>query len=258
MRNIFISGVSSGIGYELAKKCLRENDRVYGVSRSTPDLLGEEHFHFARIDLSMHESAAVQLRAFLFTMHNLHSIDMVFLNAGQFGSRIAPIRDLTLRDLKCQMDINLWAHKLVLDVLLDGGVTVPKFIFSASIAGVRARAGNGGYAISKAALNMLAKLYALEHPESFFAVLGLCAVDTNLSQQIVTLPLEGDFAEQRKLRARVQLDGYVVSAQTRAAQLYALMNGRLQDHVSSGDFIEIRDLLAQAAAVSNQPEEFVA
>nr|GEU28544.1 hypothetical protein [Tanacetum cinerariifolium] len=98
----------------------------------------------------------------------------------------------------------------ILDELLRHRVALDTCIFSTSIAGVRARAGNSGYALSKATLNMLGKLYALENPQVFFSVLGMCNVDTHLSRTIATLPLEGPFPEIVQLRERAHaISGYV-------------------------------------------------
>jgi benzil reductase ((S)-benzoin forming) len=92
---------------------------------------------------------------------------------------------------------------------------------------------------------MLMQLYALEHPETYFAVLGLCNVETALSRRIRTLPLEGDFAEIEKLRQRGTQPGYVVSAPSRAEDVCRLLAQGLRQQLPSGQFAEIRTLLAQ-------------
>ena len=49
---IFISGVSSGLGYGLAKVYLAMGHAVYGCSRRKPEDLVDQGLHFAAIDLA--------------------------------------------------------------------------------------------------------------------------------------------------------------------------------------------------------------
>ena len=49
---IFISGVSSGLGYGLAKVYLAMGHEVYGCSRRKPKDLVDQGLHFAAIDLA--------------------------------------------------------------------------------------------------------------------------------------------------------------------------------------------------------------
>lgn len=243
--NALIVGVSSGIGNALALQLLVRGYQVFGVGREAPsNIPAGSGFQFARIDLSDPDSVAPALSGFLFERNQLTSLQYVFLNAGRFSQRIAPMANVELSDLTTLMQINVWGHKQILDELLRHQVAIDTCMFSTSIAGVRARAGNSGYAISKAALNMLGKIYALENPHIFFSVLGMCNVDTHLSHTIATLPLEGDFPEIEQLRARARaISGYVVNAEQRAANVIDLLEGGLKQQTASGDFVEIRSLL---------------
>ncbi len=221
---------------------------VYGVSRRTPSALMEHpNFRFVGLDFADSATAAKSLDGFI-ARENIKTLDTVFLNVGDFGKRIAPVSAVALEDLEEIMRVNVWSHKLVMDSLLNYGTTMASAVFSSSIAGVRARAGNSGYAITKAALNMLAKLYALEHSQIRFLVLGLCSVDTHLSATIGNLPLEGDFPEIDDLRARARAPGarYMVDPAVRAQHILDLLKPNNIDRVPNGDFVEIRTLLAAA------------
>lgn len=242
---VLIVGVSSGIGNALALQLLARGYQVFGVGRQAPtNIVQDSRFQFAPIDLSDPAGVAPALNAFLFERNQLTSLRYVFLNAGRFSQRIAPMADVALSDLTTLMQINVWGHKQIIDELLRHRVAIDTCIFSTSIAGVRARAGNSGYAMSKAALNMLGKLYALENPGIFFSVLGMCNVDTHLSQTIGSLPLEGDFPEITQLRARAHaISGYVITPEQRAAHVIGLLEGGLKEKTVSGDFVEIRSLL---------------
>lgn len=64
------------------------------------------------------------------------------------------------------MDINVWANKLIIDDLAARHVAPRRIVLISSGAGVVGNHGWGAYALSKAALNMLAQLYAHELPST--------------------------------------------------------------------------------------------
>lgn len=244
MPNVLITGVSSGIGRALALLMLSEGYRVWGISRRVPeDLITKDKFQHASIDLALGESAVLDIARWLIKENQLRSILYLFLNAGRFSQRIANLNHVSLESIQSVMNVNVWANKLILDTFLNAGVHIDTCVVSSSIAGVRARAGNSAYALSKATLNMLIKQYAIEHPEIFFAVLGLCNVHTSLSHQISTLPLEGNFPEIESLRTRGISPGYLVTPHERAHHINLLLKSGIQNHVTSGEFAEIRHLL---------------
>lgn len=240
MKNAFISGVSSGIGLGLAKLLLQDDYMVYGVSRRMPsDLIGYQNFRFCHVDFANGQLAAIALKQFV-EREKVGKFSKVFLNVGQFGRRIAPLDKIAIADLDELMHVNVWSHKVVLDCFLEKRLAIETVVFSSSIAGVRARAGNSGYAITKAALNMMAKLYSLENKNIHFVVLGLCAVDTNLSATIGSLPLEGNFPEIENLRTRARDVNYLVSADKRAADVLDLLSAQKKNNIPNGEFVEIR------------------
>lgn len=244
MKSALISGVSTGIGLSLAKQLLAQGYTVFGMSRrEVPELIENPNFRFCAIDFFNLESASLTLNDFI-KSEKITRLSRLFLNAGQFGKRIAPLSKVSVSDLDEMMRVNVWSHKLVLDCLLAHDVIIQHVIVSSSIAGVRARAGNSGYAITKAALNMVAKLYALENPAIRFLVLGLCNVDTFLSRTIGSLPLEGDFPEIVKLRVRAQMECYMISADQRAGHVLDLFDTAHFDTLANGDFVEIRSLIS--------------
>jgi benzil reductase ((S)-benzoin forming) len=243
LENVIITGASHGIGNSLAHLMLNKGCRVFGISRSIPrDLLKHPHFHFCSVDLSDLPAATERLANFLLREHRIQHVWRLFLNAGLFSQRIAPMKNVPLADIDYLMKVNVWANKMLLDLLLGSSVTIDSCVVSSSIAGVRARSGFNGYAISKSALNMTMKLYALENPSIFFAVLGLCFVDTRLGRHVLNTPLEGDFPENLALRERAKNRGYLATAEQRALDVDAALSTTVREHITSGDFIEIRSL----------------
>lgn len=244
MKKAIITGVSSGIGYELAKILLDKKYIVYGISRRTPkELFQYDNFHYLCIDISNFEVLTDKISQLIFTNNRLSKIDYIFLNAGEFNKRIAPLCDTPISEFDYLMRVNVWSCKIILDVLLRSKILIDTVIFSSSISSVRARKGMGAYAVTKSALNMLAKLYAIEYPEIFFSVMGLCNVNTFLSENVLNLPLFGKFQEIEALRIRSKKPGYLVSPYQRAQQILKLVESDLKEKSSSGEFVEIRNLL---------------
>jgi benzil reductase ((S)-benzoin forming) len=250
LKNVIITGVSHGIGNALARLMLEKGCRVFGISRTIPqNCLRHPNFHHASVDLADLPAATERLTRFLIGQHGIDRVSRLFLNAGLFSQRIAPMTNVALEDIQYLMTVNVWANKMILDLLLGSGVAIETCIVSASIAGVRARSGFNGYAISKATLNMMMKLYALENPETFFAVLGLCLVDTRLGRHVLNTPLEGDFPESVSLRERAKTKGYLATAEQRALDIDALISGNFREVLPNGEFVDIRSL-QKAAKVS--------
>ncbi len=243
MGNILITGVSSGIGEALAALYLKEGSAVYGVSRRTPYFYMEhENFHFKQFDLS-------SLTNFeeLFTGGFSHllseGIDVLFLNAGVSGNVPAKCEDFTLEEIQHVLAVNVLANKLLLDIVLSSKHHPRMCVISASMAGLRFRSGTLPYSLSKAALSALAGVYAEENPDVFFAVLGLCNVNTSLSRQVSFSEKTAKFAELKLLQQRALTEGYMVSAAQRAIDICSVISSPSDFMIKSGEFVDIRKIL---------------
>jgi benzil reductase ((S)-benzoin forming) len=247
MKHALITGTASGIGLALTRQLLGMGCQVHGIGRRSPTLEQRANYRHLFCDLSNTGSASAdeEIAHFLAEKKELTRFDLVVLNAGQFCAAMRRVSDTPLDEIIRLFQLNCVANKTILDSLYRAGIDVPLCAVSASIAGHRARAGNGGYAISKAALSMMMALYALEHPDTFFAVLGLCAVNTSLGVQVSTLPLPDDpvFADQARLRSRLAGSGYVVTPEARANHLISLLLPERDPRIQSGKFVEIRELV---------------
>jgi len=180
MRKVLITGVSSGLGKALAEEVLKRGDQLFALGRhEPPDLSRHPGFLFLKADLSDTVMIPETIKEFV----KRHTFDLVILNAG----RITPLRllsETSLKELQELMDLNLWANKQVIDTL-DLHATVRQVVAVSSGAAVNGSKGWGGYALSKAALNMLIKLYAEEKPWTHFSAIAPGVVKTPMLEKIL-------------------------------------------------------------------------
>ena len=181
---IFISGVSSGLGYGLAKVYLAMGYKVYGCSRRKPNDLVEQGLQFAGIDLA--DSMAGQSN-FCKLIDGVQHFNLVILNAGKLGL-IRDMKEAPLEDLRETMEINVWSNKWLLDCLFSDERSVEQVVAISSGASQSGSRGWNGYSLSKSALNMLIKLYAGERSQTHFTSLAPGLIDTAMQDYLTSLP----------------------------------------------------------------------
>lgn len=234
---IFITGVSSGLGLALAKASLASGARVYGISRREPkELSGRPDFHFASVDLSRLDGIAAAVRRLL---HGVDRLDLVILNAGVLGE-IGDLGGAPLERMRQLMDVNLWANHPVLEAVFDPlSREVTQVVAISSGAAVSGSRGWNAYAISKAALNMMMKVYAAERPETHFSALAPGLVDTAMQEKMRGLPVDPRFPTVDRLK-RAEGTAEMPDPDTAAPRILEAI-GRLAA-LKSGDFHDIRTL----------------
>ncbi len=237
MKNVFITGVSSGLGWGLATECLQRGDQVFGISRRSPgDLLPHERLQFAAQDLTEFDSLTETVGSLL-PEHT--SLDLVILNAGILGE-IADMRDTSLDQLRHLMDTNVWANKVILDTILRPPRHVRQVVAISSGAAVNGNRGWGGYSISKAALNMLTLLYARENPDTHLSALAPGLVDTAMQDYLCSRPADPRFESLENLKSR-RHTAEMPGPQAAAVRLMEVIT-RLPSLVESGQFVDVRQL----------------
>ncbi|MGB0583111.1 MAG: SDR family NAD(P)-dependent oxidoreductase, partial [Limisphaerales bacterium] len=159
------------------------------------------------------------------------------LNAGILGP-IADLRNQSIDTLKNVLDVNLWANKNLLDLLLDRGLAIARVVGISSGASVNGNRGWGGYSLSKAALNMLMKLYAKEREDIHFSALAPGLVDTNMQDQIRAMPDDAPFPSVAQLKQATGTDAMPDSTTAGKRVLAAI--DRLPGLIESGEFADIR------------------
>jgi len=237
---VFITGNSSGVGRGLSDACLDRGWEVYGMSRRGA---GREHprLRDVRCDLADLESVPAALDVLL---GDVGALDLVLLNAGILG-KIQAITDVSLEDLRAIMEVNVWANKVILDWLHERGLPVRQIVAISSGAAVVGNRGWGGYALSKAALNMLIQLYAHEFPGTHLSALAPGLVDSEMMDYLCVEPDPREFPTLeriRQARGTEKMPGPREAAERILEALPEVLSN------PSGEYADLRQMLA--------PEEY--
>jgi len=232
---VLITGVSSGLGHGLAKSYLERGAVVYGCSRRAPDDLIQAGLHFKQIDLCDADQGPAQL---LELIQGVAALDCVVLNAGKLG-QIRDMAEAPLEDLRETMEINVWANKWILDTIFAHVPEVKQVVGISSGASQSGSRGWNGYSLSKAALNMLIKLYAGEQPKTHFTAFAPGLVDTAMQDYLTNLPEDERYGPLERLKAakgtKDMPDGET------CAQMLIDAFPRLLER-SSGEYADVRKL----------------
>jgi NAD(P)-dependent dehydrogenase (short-subunit alcohol dehydrogenase family) len=234
-KRVCITGVSSGLGHGLAQKYLEAGARVYGCSRRRPEDLIQLGLRFASVDLSDENTGPAGFSALI---EPEKQFDLVLLNAGKLG-QIRDIRDTPLDDLRETMETNVWSNKWLLDILYSGDRTIDQVVAISSGASQSGSRGWNGYSVSKAALNMLIKLYAGECAETHFTSLAPGLVDTAMQDYLTNLPPDPRYAPLEILKAAKGTEA-MPDGKTCAEKLMEVFPRLLE--LESGSYADIRKL----------------
>ncbi len=233
---VLITGTSSGIGAGLAHYYLANDCEVYGISRKTNTSLAKNsNFKFLDQDLSKFEELEKNIPAFL---SDLQSIDLVVLNAGVL-SEIKDMKNTTLEEINQVMNINVWANKVLIDVLFKHVNEIKQLVAISSGAAVNGSRGWNAYSLSKASLNMLINLYSKELTNSHLSALAPGLVDTNMQEYLCNFLDDETFPTIKKLKNARGTEHMPNSEQ--AAQMLAEAMEKLKSY-ESGSFVDIRKM----------------
>ncbi len=236
IRKVFITGIHTGLGYALAKRCLAQGATVLGTSRQVPtDLAEHSQLRFVPLDLRRDDEIAGAL-AQLFT--RVQHLDLALLNAGVLG-QIKDLRDTTLAECRGVMDVNVWANKIIIDALLGSELRVKQIVAILSGAAFNGSGGWGAYSISKSALNLLIRAYSYEHPETHFTALAPGVVETKLIHYILEQPDEPRHPANGRIKAAMA-ESQVMSPDVAAEKILARAVELLER--PTGAYVDIRKM----------------
>ena len=237
-QQIFITGVSSGLGYSLAKHFLSKGCHVYGMSRRKPDdLCAQDGFSFESVDFEEPQNAAQAASSLL---SGVKTLDLVILNAGVLNE-IKDMADTSLEEIEQVMRVNVWSHKLLLDVLFSAGIAVKQLVGISSGASISGNRGWNVYSLSKATFNMLMKLYAEEQPNTHFTALAPGLIDSAMQVYISGLAEDERFPTVKRLKAARGTEAMPSPDELvpRMVEVFGKLKGQ-----PSGSFVDIRKPLA--------------
>lgn len=233
---VLITGSSSGIGHGLASEFLSRGAEVWGISRrNAEDLSADGHYRHLLLDLTDYDKARHSIPLFL---EGQEGFDLVILNAGMLGP-IRWVSELELDTMKQVMEINVWANKVLLDILLRQLKEVKQVVGISSGASLRSTPGWGPYSMSKAGLNMLMNIYAKEYPDTHFTAFAPGLVDSEIQEEIWNIEETDDYPAAKRLQ-EARYTELMPDARTAAPMLIEGMQKALE--YDSGSFVDVREM----------------
>ncbi|MEQ8935437.1 MAG: SDR family NAD(P)-dependent oxidoreductase [Amphiplicatus sp.] len=217
-----VTGASRGIGRAMAIALARAGAHVLALARTVggleelDDEIRKEGGKASLIPADVTDAEAMsQIGATLAARFG--KLDIFVANAGILGE-LAPLTDIAEKVWRQTMDVNVTANwRLIrsLDPLLRASGSGRAIFISSRVGGQDARAFWGGYAVSKAALDMLAETYAIESKISGVrvAIIVPGAMRTNMRAQAMpgekpeTLPDPSEIAPLLYYAVSPQYDG---------------------------------------------------
>ena len=183
MKNIIITGTSSGIGLELVKIYSKNGFKVISLSRSDLPVLGLDGVEHINFDISEKES----LDKLINLVENKYKrIDVLINNAGKLINK--SFKDLSKDDLYNIYEVNVFGVISLIQSLLPFFKKDSHVVNISSIGGISGSSkfpGLTAYSSSKGALNILTEVLAEEFKESGpkFNSLSLGSVNTPMLNQ---------------------------------------------------------------------------
>ena len=230
MKNIFITGVNTGLGNALAVAYLSKGYKVYAVGREVPSILDKNpNFFFFPYDLSETYMLKESLKDFI----QKRTFEVAILNAGVLGD-IKPLNQTNLMQIKEVMEVNVWANKEIIDALSEYSF-VQQIVGISSGASINGSKGWGAYSLSKSSLNMLLNVYAKELPDIHFTSLAPGVIDTDMVRHIIHT------IDERKYPSVTRLKEGKIQSPKEAAHLLIETFPKLYEY-ESGSYLDLRTM----------------
>lgn len=169
MKVVFITGVSTGIGYATLKRLTETGYFVIGSVRNASDALRLSNefgnkVHILEFDVTDQIKTQTQIES-IYPILQKNGLTCLINNAGIAVP--GPLEYLSEQDFTYQMDVNVLAVRRVTNMLLpylgsDTQYNPGKIIFISSVSGLFNAPFNGSYCISKHALESMIDVYRRE------------------------------------------------------------------------------------------------
>jgi len=178
--NVFISGTSSGIGYQLANIFLENNYEVWGCSRSETNINHKNYHHFL-VDLTQEK----EVKSLILSIETqIKYLDIFVSNAGVHNPRL--FAELSYEEIYESVRLNILAPILLTKSIIDlmnknqGG----SVFFLSSIAANKDFNGTSLYASAKSSIEKFSNLISLEFKKTNINIftLRLVYIPTKMSK----------------------------------------------------------------------------
>jgi NAD(P)-dependent dehydrogenase (short-subunit alcohol dehydrogenase family) len=233
---IIITGTSSGIGHGLAEEFLSRGHQVLGISRRGAGALGaEDGYRHLQLDLTDFDALQRELPGFLI---GVEALDLTVLNAGALG-RIRWMEEVSVQEMKRVMEINVWANKVLLDLLFAHVPKIKQVVGMSTKASLRSSPGWGPYSVSKAGLNMLMDVYAKEYPGTHFNAFAPGLIESEILHAVWDVEETDKYPAAGRLQ-EVRGTDEILEPGAAAPHLIQGME-RALDH-ESGSFVDVREI----------------
>ncbi|MGA1938859.1 SDR family NAD(P)-dependent oxidoreductase [Arcobacter sp. YIC-310] len=227
-KNILITGCSSGLGLALTNLYLEKGFKVYGISRTKPQI-ENKNFIFKNFDLSNINEIKIKLQSFI---ENIKTIETVYLNAGMLGEIKASTKT-QVSELNKVYELNVYANKELLDILAT--IKVSNIIAISSGASVNGSKGWASYSLSKAGVNMLINLYSKELQETKLLAVAPGVIETPMTDYIRFDIDDEEFPSAKRLK-----ESHIQKPEEAAKRLDDVISNI--NNFESGSFINVRNI----------------
>jgi NAD(P)-dependent dehydrogenase (short-subunit alcohol dehydrogenase family) len=174
MKNVFLTGASSGIGLAIAEALIARGDQVWGTSRNLIRLEHVQGLHPVRLDLA--DSRSID-DAFKSALAEAGYFDVVINNAG--GGHFGPGEHLSAQEIEDQFQVLLFGHlqlmRLALNAMRAHGAGL--IINVTSLASRLPVPFMAAYNAAKAAMASITMSVQLELPDNNVRVVDLQPAD---------------------------------------------------------------------------------
>jgi benzil reductase ((S)-benzoin forming) len=189
-KQFFITGTSSGIGRALAEECLRRDHKVVGISRRKRI----EHPNYTHLSYDLSEYRHYQLINF---NRNRDADELVLVNNAGWLGEVKPLGSIHPAAIEKLFQINLIATAILCRLFVEQTQSSQgrRTVINISSGAARYPVPSwSNYCSSKAGLEMMTRVMALDHPEIRCWSVSPGVVDTEMQGEIRTLE-EEDFPE---------------------------------------------------------------
>ena len=181
-RNALVTGGSAGIGLQTVQQLVKDGWRVWVLDLDDYETTGQgsPNVRFVHCDLRV---AGDIVRAVQVVGHEAGVLHAVVCSAGVV--RVGELEHSSLEDVDLMLDVNVKAPWLVVREAIPWlrqaatSEDPARVVVLGSIAGIRPKIAGGVYAATKAALHVLAQVFAVELGPSFITVNAVAPGSTN-------------------------------------------------------------------------------